>query len=96
MSTAKQSKAPVEPAPAKPDPSTFVPMTFTAKSDDPTLAEAAEALGVKVADCDPDFGVVVVDPSKRLFSVMSRSCNTKNPDGTPFNGPWSDPRIHAY
>ena len=96
MSNPKKSKAPVKPIPAKPDPSTFVPMTFTATSDTPTLAEAAKALGVKVADCDPKFGVVVIDPAKRLFSVMSRSCNTTNPDGTPFTGPWSDPRIHAY
>ena len=81
---------------AKPDPSTFVPMSFTATSDNPTLADAAAALGVKVEECDADFGVVPIDPTKRLFSVMSRSCHTKNPNGTPFAGPWSDPRIHSY
>lgn len=96
MSTKKSSNPSAEKAPAMPDPSTYVAMSFTANSDNPTLAEAAEALGVKVSDCDPDFGVVVIDPSKRVFSVMSRSCHTTNPDGTPFNGPWSDPRIHAY
>jgi hypothetical protein len=96
MTTPKNPKAKTNPAPAKPDPSTFVPMTFTATSDNPTLAEAAKALGVKVEDCDPQFGVVVIDPAKRLYSVMSRSCNTTNPDGTRFTGPWSDPRIHAY
>lgn len=96
MTPRKKPKASVAPASAKPDPSTFVPMTFTAKSDHPTLAEAAKALGVKVEDCDANFGVVVIDPGKRLFSVMSRSCNTTNPDGTPFTGPWSDPRIHSY
>ena len=81
---------------AKPDPSTFVPMTFTANSEYPTLADAAAAVGVKVEDCDADYGVVVIDLSKRLFSIMSRSCHTKNPDGTPFAGPWSDPRISSY
>jgi hypothetical protein len=96
MSHKKNPNPPVDPNPAPVDPSTYVPMTFTATSDQPTLAEAAVALGVKLEDCDADFGVVAIDPSKRLFSVMSRSCNTTNPDGTPFTGPWSDPRIHSY
>lgn len=74
----------------------FVPMTFTARSDHPTLEEAAKTLGIPLTDFDRDFGVVIIDPAKHLYSVMARHCPPPKPDGKPFPGPWSNPTISTY
>ena len=43
----------------------------TIKNEDspPTLQSAADLLGVTLADMDPEFGVVLIDPVRKLYSV---------------------------
>lgn len=97
LTSMKHDPKPATPQPAPADGSTpFVPMTFTATSDNPTLEDAAKALDIPITAFDREFGVVVIDPTKRLFTVVAQSCHYKNPDGTPFNGPWSNPPIGTY
>ena len=58
----------------------------------PSLAEAAEQLGVRIADIDPDFGLVLVDDEQKLYSLQV--CTESLPAGIenriPFRGPYSD------
>ena len=77
----------------KEKPVPFALTTFTANCDQPTLAEAAAALGIQEVDCDPCFGVVVIDPAIRLFSVMARNVHPGTPGSEPFSGPFSNPTI---
>ena len=56
---------------------------------------AATQLGVPVEAIDQDFGLILVDPSQGLYTVMvdARSLPPGFADRTPFRGPFSTPRI---
>lgn len=63
-----------------------------------TIAFAANQLGVPVEAIDGDFGVVLVDPKKRLYTVLVDASSL--PDNfasqDPFRGPFSNPRIGPF
>lgn len=58
-------------------------------------AFAATQLGVPVEAIDQDFGLILVDPSRGLYTLMVEAGSL--PPGfagrTPFRGPFSNPRI---
>lgn len=70
-------------------------MTVTGSNGPPSLAEAAAQLGIALSDLNADFGVVVVDPERRLYAVEVDSTRIplKESEGQPFRGPFSNPRI---
>jgi hypothetical protein len=71
-------------------------MTITVPGGKPTLAEAAQRLGVNVADMDATFGVVPVDPDQGLYAVQVRAGRSKTPEGSEYRGPYSNPTIAPY
>jgi hypothetical protein len=69
----------------------------------PTLAEAAQTLGVDLADLDPDFGVIPTDPDNGLYTVRvsaeaapraQRALERRGIGGA--EGVFSDPRIAPF
>lgn len=64
----------------------------------PSLRAAARLLGVRPEDLDRRFGVVVIDPERRLASVRAKA-SALPPDlaarGT-VEGPFADPKIGAF
>ncbi|MBC7736743.1 MAG: hypothetical protein H7245_05855 [Candidatus Saccharibacteria bacterium] len=73
-------------------PISYVLMLVTGTYAPPTLADAAKQLGVDLADCDSDFGVVTINPDRQLYSV--RVDAKKLPEGGDGeSGPFSDPPI---
>jgi len=73
-------------------------MTVTAPSGQPTLAQAAQLLGVDLKDMDAVFGVVAVDPDKGIYAVQVRAERVPKQSSDPgkFQGPWSDPAIAPF
>jgi hypothetical protein len=57
----------------------------------PSLEEAARHLGLERDDLDPDFGVVPVDPQKKLFAVRGISSRAAKHSGAS-----SDPAIGPF
>jgi hypothetical protein len=66
-------------------------MTVRSKDGPPSLEEAAVQLGLAVDDLDPAFGVVTIDPERRLYTV--RADASKLGDFDSDRGPFSDPPI---
>jgi hypothetical protein len=72
-------------------------MTITVPHGKPSLADAAQRLGVGLSDMDATFGVVPVDPDRGLYAVQVRAGQTrKQPEGSDYRGPWSNPRIEPF
>lgn len=71
-------------------------MTVTSSNGPPTLAEAAAQLGVAVEDLNESFGVVAIDPDKRLYSVEVRENRAPPTTEQPYRGPYSNPPIAPF
>lgn len=75
-------------------------MTVECPDGVPSVAAAAQQLGVQAGDLDPDFGVVLVDPRRHLYSVLVRA--DRLPASSPgdgdedFHGPYANPRIAPF
>jgi hypothetical protein len=70
-------------------------MTVTGADGAPTLAEAAHQLGLDVGACDPDFGVVVIDPDRKLYGIRVDTAKITG-DFEVGHGPFSDPVIAPF
>jgi len=71
-------------------------MTVHGANGAPSLAEAASELGVSVADIDDKFGVVPIDPDKKLYAVQVKGSSIpdgKAESGKEYRGPYSNPKI---
>ncbi len=81
-----------------PQPDEMVLMTVQGHEGAPSLAAAAEQLGVQAGDLDPSYGVVMVDPSRGLYSVLVRADRLPESSGESgeFRGPYSNPRIVPF
>lgn len=64
----------------------------------PSLASAADQLGVSLADLDCAFGVVPIDPQAGLYAVQARSDRVgKSADAERrYRGPYSVPTIVPF
>jgi len=64
----------------------------------PSLATAARLLGVRPEDLDPRFGVVVIDPERRLASVRVRASALPADLAArgSLEGPFADPKIGPF
>jgi hypothetical protein len=73
-------------------------MTVHGTDGPPTLAEAAEELGIVVDDLDSRFGVVATDPEKGLYTVQLREGRQppKWDESKPYQGPYSNPKIAPF
>jgi hypothetical protein len=77
----------------------MVLMTVHGQNGAPSLAEAAGELGVSVADVDDKFGVVPIDPEKKLYAVQVKESSVagrKAGSGEGYSGPYSNPRIAPF
>ncbi len=72
-------------------------MTVVGQGRPPSLAAAAEQLGVAAADVDADYGVVPVDPIQGIYAVMVRAdrLSIGDPDD-PYRGPYANPPIVPF
>lgn len=61
----------------------------TIPADPPDINAAAAAAGLAISDLDVSYGVVPINPTRRLFAVMARADAPK--DATL--GPFANPRI---
>ena len=46
---------------------------LTLPGAEPTLAEAAAALGLDPGELDPEFGVIATDPDRGLYAIQVRA-----------------------
>ena len=75
----------------------FVLMTVTCAQPEPSLEEAAAALGVELEALDAGFGVVVIDPARKLFSVQAlEDAVARKAEGGAYRGPFSNPKIETF
>ena len=76
--------------------SEMVLMQIAAKDGRPSLAAAAEQLGLAPADLDADYGVVAVDLMQGHYVVRVRG--DRVPDGyfSAEHGPFSNPKISTF
>jgi hypothetical protein len=74
-------------------------MTVVGKDRPPSLADAAEQLGVALGDVDAEYGVVEVDAADGLYAVLVRADRLPaaqadaNKTDQPYRGPYSNPKI---
>ncbi len=73
----------------------YVLMVVNGHGGPPTIAAAAQQLGVAPADLDGEFGVVTINPDRQLYSVRA-DCAKLPPGGSGENGPFSDPPIGPF
>ena len=71
-------------------------MTVTGNDGPPSLAEAAAQLGMAVGDLDPGFGVVPVDPDRKLYTVEARADRVLAQGTEAYRGPYSNPQIAPF
>jgi hypothetical protein len=73
---------------------------YTIESDHgpPTIAEAAQMLQVQESDLDPDFGIILIDPKRGLYTVRIRDQSAAHPDTSrqEVDGPFADPGIGLF
>lgn len=73
-------------------------MTVFGTNGPPARSVAAGQLGVAPADIDPDYGMVLIDPDKKMYAVKVRA--DRLPHGVeqekPYRGPFSDPKIEPF
>jgi hypothetical protein len=67
-------------------------MTIAGETAAPSLARAAQILGVAEDALDPGFGVVLVSPHRQLYAVRV-DAEAIPGQGPGASGPFSDPRI---
>jgi len=72
-------------------------MTVHSECGPPTLLEAARQIGVDLDAIDATFGVVLIDPTKGLYSVQvdADRLPAEAADET-YRGPFSNPRIEPF
>jgi hypothetical protein len=70
-------------------------MIVTGTNGPPTLAEAAKQLGLEIDAFDPSFGVVTVNPDRKLYSVRVDASKLSG-DFEKGKGPFSDPVIMPF
>ena len=70
-------------------------MTVVGRGKPPSIAAAAEQLGVSAEDVDAGYGVVPVDPENDLYAVMVRADRLPpaDPAAERYRGPFSNPKI---
>lgn len=67
--------------------------TFKHARGQPTLRDAAAALGVAEHTLDPTFGVIAVNPKEQLYTVRTIEGKDSSGANAP---PYSDPRIEPF
>ncbi|MBI5112389.1 MAG: hypothetical protein HZA68_10495 [Rhodovulum sp.] len=85
-------------------------MTVTGAERPPSLAEAAGELGLTVDALNPEFGVVPIDPARRLFAVevwadrlavpgspvAGDDARGRDATGDDYRGPYANPEIAPF
>lgn len=74
-------------------------MTIVGRHGPPSLSDAAEQLGVALADLNSAFGVVQIDPEKELYAVEVEAGALpagKGAQGDAYGGPFSNPAIAPF
>ena len=63
----------------------------------PTLEAVASHIGVSVEYCDPEFGVVLLDPQRGMYCVqIAEKHHPRITDGSSASGPWATPPIRGF
>ena len=70
-------------------------MTIQSHRGAPTLEEAARLLKVAVEHLDAEFGVVLIDPTRHLYTVLV-DAGTASAEADGVQGPYSNPRIAPF
>ena len=70
-------------------------MMVTGANGPPTLSEAAHQLGLEIGACDPDFGVVTINPDRKLYGVRVDASKISG-NFEKDQGPFSDPVIAPF
>ena len=70
-------------------------MVVEATDGRPTLEEAARQLRVDVKHLDPQFGVVLIDPQRHLYTVLV-DAGAVPADARGDRGPFSNPGIAHF
>jgi hypothetical protein len=70
-------------------------MTVVGGDAPPSLADAATQIGLAVSDLNERFGVVLIDPDRKLYAVEVRADRLPSKEGkaTQWRGPFANPPI---
>ena len=74
----------------------MVLMTVKGTKTTPTLEKSAEHLRVPAHALDPNFGVVLVDPKRNIYTVRVEESYVNRDSSDEGTGPFSDPRIAPF
>ena len=75
----------------------MVLMTVSGMETSPSLEQSAELLGVPASALDTEFGVVLVDPQRRIYTVRVDATHIESRGtSTEDSGPYSDPKIAPF
>lgn len=76
----------------------MVMMTVTGAEDAPSLEQSAAKLGVPSSALDPEFGVVLIDFKRHIYTVrVDAAYLPETPASTEgVAGPFSDPKIAPF
>jgi hypothetical protein len=70
-------------------------MTIESRRGAPTLEEAARMLKVGVEHLDKEFGVVLIDPNRHLYTVLV-DAGAASTEAEGVRGPYSNPGIAHF
>ena len=75
-----------------------VMMTLVGSEDPPTIEQAAKKLGTPVSALDSDFGVVLVDNKRWIYTVRvdAAALPAEQNQNEGVSGPFSDPKIAPF
>lgn len=72
-------------------------MTIRGSDKAPTLEQSAQQLRVPVSALDSEFGVVLIDHRRKIYSVRVDAAQLPQSTGAEsVSGPFSDPRIAPF
>jgi len=70
--------------------------TLTGLNQSPTILEAATMLGTTPDAVDPNFGIILIDPTRGRYCVnVHNSAQLDQSKWIGVEGPWSDPGVNA-
>jgi hypothetical protein len=72
--------------------------TVEAPSGPPSLADAAARLHLAVAELDPNFGVILIDPARHLYAVskLTDGGGHGHAPSSGVGGPFANPKIESF
>jgi hypothetical protein len=72
-------------------------LTLTLPPEEATLSQVRRRLNLSADEIDSEFGVVLIDPKRNLYTILVEEEAVHKVSGRPeVKGPFSNPRIEPF